>query len=74
MNKRDAFITLPLCLPRLSDRAAAQLLDILDQLHGGVRHHYEPQARRWRTRRQRRPALPARGGASLSLLPDDELF
>jgi hypothetical protein len=70
MNQRHAFITLPLCLPRLSDRAAAQLLDILEQLHGGVRHHYGHQAWRWRTRQQRRPAPPSPAGTSLSLLDD----
>ncbi|HET6829540.1 MAG TPA: hypothetical protein VFH35_12710 [Ramlibacter sp.] len=72
MNQRRAFITLPLCLPRLSDRAAAQLLDILEQLHGGVRHHYGHQAWRWHTRQQRRTAPPH--GASLPLLLDDEPF
>jgi hypothetical protein len=30
------FVTVPMMLPRLSDRAAAQLLEILDLLHGSM--------------------------------------
>ncbi len=47
---KPAFVLMPLLLPRLSDRAAAQLLDILDQLLGCIRHHYAPQLQRWRRR------------------------
>lgn len=45
----------PLSLPRLSDRSAAQLLDILDQLQGCMRHLYAEQAWRWQRRQQPSP-------------------
>ena len=44
---KRAFILMPMLLPRISDRAAAQLLDILEQLLECVRHHYGPQIQRW---------------------------
>lgn len=44
---KRAFTLMPMMLPRISDRAAAQLLDILEQLLECVRHHYGPQIRRW---------------------------
>ena len=44
---KRAFILMPMMLPRISDRAAAQLLDILEQLIECVRHHYGPQIQRW---------------------------
>lgn len=50
---KPAFVLMPLLLPRLSDRAAAQLLDILEQLLACVRHHYAPQRQRWRDRHAR---------------------
>ena len=37
---RRAFTLMPMMLPHISDRAAAQLLDILEQLLECVRHHY----------------------------------
>lgn len=50
---KPAFVLVPLLLPRLPDRAAAQLLDFLEQRLGCIRHHYAPQLER-RQRRQRR--------------------
>lgn len=53
---KRVFILMPLMLPRISDRAAAELLEILEQLLACVRHHYEPQILRWQ-RRQRHADL-----------------
>ena len=55
--KRSTLI-IPMLLPRITDRAAVQLLDILEQLLACVRHHYEPQIHRWH-RRQRSVDPPA---------------
>jgi uncharacterized membrane protein YccC len=51
--RRSVFVTLPMRLPRLSDKAAAQLLDILSQLLESVQHHYGSQARRWQHQQSR---------------------
>lgn len=53
---KRGFILMPMMLPRISDRAAAELLEILEQLLACVRHHYEPQVHRWQ-RRQRQADL-----------------
>jgi hypothetical protein len=50
-------VLMPMLLPRISDRAAVQLIDILEQLLECVRHHYAPQIER-RQRRQRNTGLP----------------
>ena len=55
MKRRS--VLMPMLLPRISDQAAAQLLDILEQLLACVRHHYAPQVERWQ-RRQRDTGLP----------------
>ena len=55
---KRTFILMPMMLPRISDRAAAQLLDILEQLLECVRHHYGPQIQRWHRSQCR--AHPAR--------------
>ena len=58
---KRVFATLPVLWPRLSDQAAAQLLEILSQLHSAVQHHYGPQAWRWqRQQRHRRPVAATR--------------
>ena len=64
---KRASILMPMMLPRISDQAAVQLLEILEQLLACVRHHYEPQVHRWQ-RRQRQadprmhtPATPLFG-------------
>jgi len=69
---KRAFVTLPMLLPRMSDRAAAQLLDVLALLHDCMRHHYAAQAQRWHDR-QRLRTSPAPRSAALPLL-DDEPF
>jgi len=64
-------IIIPMLMPRITDHAAVQLLDILEQLLACVRHHYEPQIHRWH-RRQRSVDPPAyRPSTSLF---DDESF
>mgnify|MGYP003341366068 FL=1 len=45
-------VVLPLLLPRLSNRAAAQLLDVLHALLAGIEHHYAEQAWRYHKRQQ----------------------
>ena len=56
----------------MSDRAAAQLLDVLALLHECMLHHYGSQAQRWHDR-QRQRRSPAARNARLPLL-DDEPF
>ena len=63
-------VLIPMLLPRLSDQAAVQLLDILQQLLDCVRHHYAPQIQRWH--RRRRSIDPP--GRATPLLFDDEPF
>lgn len=67
--KRVTFIV-PMLLPRISDLAAVQLIDILEQLLACVRHHYAPQIERWH-RRQRSLDLPRR---TSPMLFDDDPF
>ncbi len=45
-------VVLPLLLPRLSDRAAAQLLDVLHAILAGVEHNYAEQVWRYHQRQQ----------------------
>ena len=68
---KRVFILLPMMLPKLSDRAAAELLDILEQLLASVRHHYAAQVHRWQ--RSRCSAAVARRPASPTLF-DDQPF
>lgn len=63
--KRSTFL-LPMLLPSISDHAAVQLLDILEQLLACVHHHYAPQIQRWQRRQAkarplRRPPTPLFG-------------
>jgi len=51
MFKRQTAI-LPFELPRLSDKAAAQLIDVLHQIVEGIEYHYADQAHRYRKRQQ----------------------
>ena len=46
MKHRTIFV--PLLMPKLSDQAAAHLIDILEQLLGIAQHHYGDQVHRWR--------------------------
>lgn len=43
---KHRFVTLPLDLPRLSDKAAAQFIELLHQLFANIEHHYAQQAHR----------------------------
>ncbi len=61
---KRTFILMPMLLPRISDRAAAQLLDILEQLLECVRHHYAAQIQRWH-RSQCRAHPPRKTSPSL---------
>ncbi len=45
-------VILPFLLPRLSDKAAAQFIDLLHQLIGGIEHHYAAQVQRYHKRQQ----------------------
>jgi hypothetical protein len=51
MFKRQTVI-LPFNLPHLSDKAAAQLIELLHQIVDGIEHHYAEQAHRCRKRQQ----------------------
>ena len=53
--KRQTVI-LPFSLPHLTDKAAAQLVDLLHELIDGIEHHYTVQIYRYR-RRQRETHL-----------------
>jgi hypothetical protein len=52
MTFRRQFAILPFDLPHLSDKAAAQLLDVLHQIVEGIEYHYAEQAQRYRQRQQ----------------------
>ena len=60
--KRQTVI-LPFDLPRLSDTAAAQLIELLHELFAGIEHHYAEQAFRYNKRqleiRLQRPSTPS---------------
>ena len=43
-------VILPFLLPRLSDKAAAQLIELLNALLAGIEHHYAEQVHRYHKR------------------------
>jgi hypothetical protein len=45
-------VILPLLLPRLSDQAAAQLVELLNALLAGIEHHYAEQVHRYHQRQR----------------------
>jgi hypothetical protein len=45
-------VILPFILPRLSDHAAAQLVELLHQLLVGIEHHYAEQVHRYHKRQR----------------------
>jgi len=45
-------VILPFLLPRLTDKAAAQLVDLLNALLTGIEHHYAEQVHRYHHRRR----------------------
>jgi hypothetical protein len=49
--KRHSVI-LPFVLPRLTDKAAAQLVELLHELLAGIEHHYAAQAHRYHQRQR----------------------
>jgi hypothetical protein len=68
---KRVFVTLPMLWPRLSDQAAAQLLEIMSQLLEAVQHHYGPQAWRWQRQQGRRRPVTSSGNAPPALADDD---
>ncbi len=44
-------VILPFLLPRLTDKAAAQLLDLLHTILTGIEHHYAEQVQRYHKRK-----------------------
>ena len=56
-------VILPFDLPCLTDKAAAQLTDLLHELFAGIEHHYAQQAFRYNQRqleiRLQRPSPPS---------------
>ena len=47
-------VILPFVLPHLTDKAAAQFIDLLHELIGGIEHHYAEQIHRYHQRQQKR--------------------
>ena len=45
-------VILPLRLPRLTDKTAAQLVELLHELIEGIEHHYAQQVHRYRKRQR----------------------
>jgi len=45
-------VILPFLLPRLTDKAAAQLLELLHALLAGIEHHYAEQVHHYHQRRR----------------------
>jgi hypothetical protein len=45
-------VILPLVLPRLTDKAAAQFIELLHELMAAIEHHYAKQAHRHRKHQQ----------------------
>jgi hypothetical protein len=45
-------VILPFVLPRLTDKAAAQFIELLHELISGIEHHYASQVHRYRKRQQ----------------------
>jgi hypothetical protein len=45
-------VILPFILPRLSDKAAAQLVELLNALLAGIEHHYADQVHHYHQRQR----------------------
>ena len=45
-------VILPFLLPRLTDKAAAQFVELLHQLLAGIEHHYAEQVHRYHQRQR----------------------
>ncbi|MBC7954939.1 MAG: hypothetical protein H7Y33_03590 [Cytophagales bacterium] len=69
---KRSFFLIPMLLPKLSDRAAVQLIDILAQLMDCVQQFYAPQIDRWRHQNRHLKSIPPRHKSFSKL--DDEPF
>lgn len=45
-------VILPFALPRLTDKAAAQFVELLNELISGIEHHYAEQVHRYHKRQR----------------------
>lgn len=59
-------VILPFLLPRLTDQAAAQLVELLTALVAGIEHHYADQVHRYHQRQRNRRLDRHRPTADLS--------
>lgn len=66
-------VILPFLLPRLTDRAAAQFIELLHEFIGGIEHHYAAQVHRYHQRQQETQRNRLWGRSSLST-PTDPPF
>ena len=57
---KTVFVLMPMRLPTLTDRAAVEVIDVLQQLLASAQHHYAPQIERWQRRDRRRRTEPDR--------------
>ncbi len=57
---KRSFFLLPMLLPKLSDRAAVQLIDILERLMDCVQQFYAPQIHRWGRQNRHLASIPPR--------------
>lgn len=69
---KRSFFLIPMLLPKLSDRAAVQLIDILEQLMDSVQQFYGPQIDRWRRQNRHLTPIPPRHKSYAKL--DDDPF
>lgn len=66
------FFLIPMLLPKLSDHAAVQLIDILEQLMDCLQQFYAPQINRWRRQNHHLTSIPPRHKSFAKL--DDDAF
>lgn len=66
-------VILPFLLPRLTDKAAAQFIELLHELIGAIEHHYAAQVHRYHKHQQEIRQNRLWGRSSLST-PTDPPF
>jgi len=66
-------VILPFLLPHLTDKAAAQFIELLHELIGGIEHHYAEQVHRYH-KRQRETRQNRLWGRSPLSTPTDPPF
>ena len=66
-------VILPFVLPRLTDKAAAQFIELLHELIRGIEHHYAAQVHRYH-KRQRETQQDRLWGRSPLSTPTDPPF